>query len=39
MGGIVSQFRKVWFQIRWLLMSREDRYVYLWNRTNPRRRY
>jgi len=23
----------IWFRIKWLLMSKKDRYVYLWSRT------
>jgi len=24
---------RIWFRIRWLLMSKKDRYTYLWSRT------
>ncbi len=39
MDGVVIYLRKLLFQFRWALMSPEKRYVYLWNRTNPRYRY
>jgi len=39
MDGLVNYFRKLLFQLRWIFMSPEKRYVYLWNQTNPRYRY
>ena len=39
MDSIINYTKRFLFQFRWAFMSPEKRYVYLWNRTNPRYRY
>ncbi len=36
---MANLMQRIMFQLKWLLMSPEKRYVYLWNRTSPRCRY
>jgi hypothetical protein len=33
MENIINYARKILFHFRWVFMSQEKRYVYLWNRT------
>jgi hypothetical protein len=33
MESIIDHVRKILFNFRWVFMSQEKRYVYLWNRT------
>jgi len=35
-SGFISRFL---FQLRWVFMSQEKRYVYLWNRTESHYKY
>jgi hypothetical protein len=36
MGVLKNYFSHTWFRIKWLLMSKRDRYAYLWSRTKAR---
>jgi hypothetical protein len=36
---MANLMQRIILQLKWLLMSQEKRYVYLWNRTNPKYRY
>ncbi len=33
MGKVVNRTREILFQLRWVFMSQEKRYAYLWQRT------
>jgi len=38
MTEIIHRTKVFFFQLRWLFMSQEERYVYLWNRTKSMRK-
>jgi hypothetical protein len=38
MGIIKNYLSHIWFHIKWLSMSKKDRYAYLWSRTKARDR-
>ena len=33
MGVMENYLSRIWFRIKWLFMSKKDRYAYLWSRT------
>ena len=37
MRETVNCIKRILFQLRWVFMSQEQRYVYLWNRTKGRK--
>jgi hypothetical protein len=39
MASFIGKISKLLFQFRWIFMSQEKRYVYLWNRTDSHYRY